>query len=175
MWGLSAEDLGAEQRMGNLWYSASGRPCSSTMTSMDTWLAPASWCSRMRPATVAMSPHRDHRVDQTVAPTAANVVVAVAECPQVVGIVGKVQVCGSIPRELPGPCRFRLEHDSHPSTRSVPGPRMPRARMVCSTGTKYGSCPAARSEASWSMRGPRAASTRRSGGTGTTRASRASR
>ena len=79
----------------------------------------------------------DHRVDQPVAPAPADVVVAEAEGAQVLRVVGQAEVgAGVAPGQLPGPGRVRLEDDGDLGRQQGPGPRMSRARAVCSTGTK---------------------------------------
>ena len=104
----------------------------------------------------------DDRIDQCVRAAAGKIVVAPAEPAKVLDVVGGLQVeAARVQSRQParlGRDRTRALQRAR-ARAAFPGPRISRARTVCSTGTKYGWAPSAAVAASSSIRGRNAAST----------------
>ena len=80
---------------------------------------------------------RNQRVDKGVAPFACEVLLGEAQASEVVGVVGELQVAGDPgPADLPGQSGSASTTTFCSSASSGPGPRIARARRVCSGVTR---------------------------------------
>ena len=136
---------------------------------MHTWSAPASRCASTRALIASTSPHATIASTSRSLPPSAKSSSSKPKPLQVVRVVRQRQVHRRVVARAVAPCvdAVGLEHDRLLAADQRVGTDRSRGlRATCSGGTKYGCTPAARSRASPSIRGPSAASTRASTGSG---------